>query len=148
MQVSAVVIDEAMDALVKDVPSVVLHDVYGEGCRGRLRWLAKRRGPDKDDALRRRFQFSQCCGGQLLPRPPLHERTLPYRKMHQDGGRYAQRQPSGKDPLMHLSLSLAPLVSLLAGVVILLVPRLLNYVVAAYLIVIGILGLIGDIHLR
>jgi hypothetical protein len=49
---------------------------------------------------------------------------------------------------MHLTLSLAPLVSLLAGVVILLVPRLLNYVVAAYLIVIGILGLIGDIHLR
>jgi hypothetical protein len=68
--------------------------------------------------------------------------------MHQNGGRYAQSQPSGKDPLMHLTLSLAPLVSLLAGVVILLVPRLLNYIVAAYLIVIGILGLVGDIHLR
>ena len=49
---------------------------------------------------------------------------------------------------MHLTLSLAPLVSLLAGIIILLVPRLLNYVVAAYLIVIGILGLVGDIHLR
>ena len=36
---------------------------------------------------------------------------------------------------------LQPLVALIAGVLILLVPRLLNYVVAIYLIVIGILGL-------
>ena len=49
---------------------------------------------------------------------------------------------------MHLSLSLAPLVSLLAGILILLVPRMLNYIVAVYLIVVGILGLVGDIHLR
>lgn len=49
---------------------------------------------------------------------------------------------------MNISLSLAPLVSLLAGVLILVVPRLLNYIVAAYLIVAGLLGLIGDIHLR
>jgi len=34
-----------------------------------------------------------------------------------------------------------PLVALLAGILILLMPRLLNYVVAIYLIVIGILGL-------
>jgi hypothetical protein len=53
-----------------------------------------------------------------------------------------------KGPLMHLTLSLTPLVSLLAGILILIVPRLLNYIVAVYLIVIGILGLIGDIHLR
>lgn len=49
---------------------------------------------------------------------------------------------------MNISLSLAPLVSLFAGVLILVVPRLLNYIVAAYLIVVGLLGLIGDIHLR
>jgi hypothetical protein len=49
---------------------------------------------------------------------------------------------------MHLTLSLAPLVSLIAGILILLVPRLLSYIVAVYLIVIGILGLFGDIHLR
>ena len=35
-----------------------------------------------------------------------------------------------------------PLVALIAGVLILLVPRLLNYVVAIYLIVIGIIGLL------
>ena len=41
---------------------------------------------------------------------------------------------------MNLSLSLAPLVSLLAGILILVVPRLLNYIVAIYLIVIGLLA--------
>jgi Protein of unknown function (DUF3096) len=34
-----------------------------------------------------------------------------------------------------------PLVSLLAGILILLVPRLLNYVVAIYLIFVGLVGL-------
>ena len=53
-----------------------------------------------------------------------------------------------KGLLMHLTLSLAPIVSLLAGILILVVPRLLSYIVAFYLIVIGILGLVGDIHLR
>lgn len=53
-----------------------------------------------------------------------------------------------KDMLMHASLSLGPLVSLMAGVLILIVPRLLNYIVAIYLIVAGLLGLFGDIHFR
>lgn len=39
-------------------------------------------------------------------------------------------------------VTLQPIVALLAGILILLVPRLLNYIVAVYLIVIGILGLI------
>ncbi len=34
-----------------------------------------------------------------------------------------------------------PLLSLIAGILILIVPRLLNYVVAIYLIIVGILGL-------
>jgi hypothetical protein len=38
-----------------------------------------------------------------------------------------------------------PLVALLAGILILVVPRLLNYIVAIYLIVVGITGL-GLIH--
>ena len=38
-----------------------------------------------------------------------------------------------------------PLVALIAGVLILLVPRLLNYVVAIYLIVIGLVGLFPNI---
>jgi hypothetical protein len=39
-------------------------------------------------------------------------------------------------------VSLQPIVALIAGILILLVPRLLNYIVAIYLIIIGILGLI------
>lgn len=38
---------------------------------------------------------------------------------------------------------LSPLVALIAGILILLVPRLLNYIVALYLIIIGVLGLVG-----
>ena len=40
----------------------------------------------------------------------------------------------------------APLVALLAGVLILLMPRLLNYIVAIYLIVVGLVGLNGIYH--
>jgi Protein of unknown function (DUF3096). len=40
-------------------------------------------------------------------------------------------------------IALEPVVALVAGILILLMPRLLNYVVAIYLIVIGILGLMG-----
>lgn len=36
---------------------------------------------------------------------------------------------------------LAPIVALVAGIAILLVPRLLNFIVAAYLIIVGLLGL-------
>jgi Protein of unknown function (DUF3096) len=42
---------------------------------------------------------------------------------------------------MLVQVSLQPLISLIAGILILLIPRLLNYIVAVYLIVIGILGL-------
>ena len=41
--------------------------------------------------------------------------------------------------MMHFTIQ--PIVSILAGLLILLVPRSLNYIVAAYLILIGILGL-------
>ena len=44
---------------------------------------------------------------------------------------------------MNLSISIGPLVSLIAGVLILIIPRLLNYIVAIYLIVIGLIGLFG-----
>jgi hypothetical protein len=38
-------------------------------------------------------------------------------------------------------LIVQPLVALIAGILILFIPRLLNYVVAIYLIVIGVIGL-------
>jgi hypothetical protein len=53
---------------------------------------------------------------------------------------------------MNMTLSIGPLVSLIAGILILVVPRLLNYIVAIYLIIIGLLGLFGgpgnSIHFR
>ena len=49
---------------------------------------------------------------------------------------------------MNITLSLAPLISLLAGILIFIMPRMLNYIVAVYLIVVGLLGLFGDIRLR
>jgi Protein of unknown function (DUF3096) len=44
---------------------------------------------------------------------------------------------------MNMSLSIGPVVSLIAGILILIVPRLLNIIVAIYLILIGLLGLLG-----
>jgi len=49
---------------------------------------------------------------------------------------------------MNITLGLAPLVSLLAGILILIMPRLLNYIVAIYLIVIGVMGLVGAGNFR
>jgi len=44
---------------------------------------------------------------------------------------------------MNMNLVLGPLVSLIAGILILVMPRLLNYIVAIYLIIIGLIGLFG-----
>ena len=46
-----------------------------------------------------------------------------------------------------MSLSIAPIIALVAGILILIVPRLLNYIVAVYLIIIGLLGLFGPLRL-
>lgn len=45
--------------------------------------------------------------------------------------------------ILSIHPAVAPLIALIAGIVILLVPRVLNYVIALYLIVIGLLGLLG-----
>ena len=44
---------------------------------------------------------------------------------------------------MNLHLSLTPLISLIAGILILVMPKLLNFIVAIYLIMIGLIGLFG-----
>jgi len=51
---------------------------------------------------------------------------------------------------LNMTLSIGPVVSLIAGVLILIVPRLLNYIVAIYLILIGLIGLfgVGAMHVR
>jgi len=44
---------------------------------------------------------------------------------------------------MNIHLGLTPLVSLVAGILILVMPKLLNRIVAIYLILIGLIGLFG-----
>ncbi len=43
---------------------------------------------------------------------------------------------------MSVYLNLSSMVALIAGILILVIPRLLNYIVAIYLIVIGIIGIV------
>ena len=49
---------------------------------------------------------------------------------------------------MNLHITLGPLLSLIAGILIFIVPRLLNYIVAIYLIAMGLIGLFGTGALR
>lgn len=49
---------------------------------------------------------------------------------------------------MNLHLALTPVISLVAGILILVMPKLLNYIVAVYLIVIGLVGLFGAGQMR
>jgi hypothetical protein len=56
----------------------------------------------------------------------------------------ADRSRLSKEQDMNLTVvSVGPLVALIAGILILIMPRLLNYIVAIYLIIIGIIGLVA-----
>jgi hypothetical protein len=63
-------------------------------------------------------------------RPPIHAST-------------PQRNPQ-----LNIHLSLTPLISLIAGILVLVMPKLLNFIVAIYLIAIGLIGLFGMSSLR
>jgi len=47
-------------------------------------------------------------------------------------------------PVMNITLHLIPIVSLIAGILILIMPRLLSTIVAIYLIMVGLVGLFGS----
>lgn len=47
---------------------------------------------------------------------------------------------------MNMNMSIGPLIALIAGILILIVPRMLNYIVAIYLIIVGLLGLFGPLR--
>jgi hypothetical protein len=51
--------------------------------------------------------------------------------------------PEKERNVMNVVLIIGPLLSLIAGLLILIIPRLLNYIVALYLIVIGLIGIAG-----
>jgi hypothetical protein len=67
---------------------------------------------------------------------PISVDSLSMRKRR----RLVGTQTIGK--ILNLS-NLSPIISLIAGILILVIPRLLNYIVAIYLIVIGLIGLFG-----
>ena len=46
-----------------------------------------------------------------------------------------------------MTLSLGPFIALIAGILILVMPRLLNFIVAIYLIAVGVIGLLGGVKL-
>jgi hypothetical protein len=77
-------------------------------------------------------QAAFCCGASHISHPARSGRMLSLRRLVKFRG-----------PSMHPIISTGPLVSLIAGILILVFPRLLNYIVALYLIIIGLLGLFG-----
>ena len=44
---------------------------------------------------------------------------------------------------MTINITVVPLISLIAGILILMFPKLLNYIVAIYLIFVGLVGIFG-----
>jgi hypothetical protein len=57
---------------------------------------------------------------------------------------YAASAVTEKEDAVDINIvTLQPIIALLAGVLILIMPRLLNYIVAIYLIFIGLSGLLG-----
>jgi hypothetical protein len=67
-------------------------------------------------------------GGTLSALSPFHHRTI-------------QQETTMVIGIAHLQ----PIVALIAGILILIIPRLLNFIVAAYLIFIGLLGLFPNL---
>jgi hypothetical protein len=60
-----------------------------------------------------------------------------------DSRRKLPRQPSFQSrSAMNITLAVTPLISLIAGILILIMPKLLNYIIALYLIIIGVIGLV------
>jgi Protein of unknown function (DUF3096) len=59
------------------------------------------------------------------------------------GRQQAQSVKRGKTHMYLEITNIAPIVALVFGILILILPRVLNYLVAIYLIIIGILGILG-----
>jgi len=53
-----------------------------------------------------------------------------------------------QEAAVNFTLTIGPLISLIAGILILIIPRLLNFIVALYLIIIGLIGLFGGSQWR
>jgi hypothetical protein len=85
----------------------------------------------------------------LPPRRAPRKRRVPYLRACGVAGKPANvpAPPRTRGPAMHIHVALQPLIALIAGILILIMPRLLNYVVALYLIVVGLIGLLPLLRL-
>jgi len=55
--------------------------------------------------------------------------------------------PTAKETTMTLTPAhISPIIALAAGILILIMPKALNYIIAIYLIVVGVIGLNGIYH--
>ena len=70
---------------------------------------------------------------------------MAYRRDRGSGLASRSSQSLERNPM---TVTLAPLISLVAGILILVMPKLLNFIVAIYLIAIGLIGLFGMSSLR
>jgi hypothetical protein len=92
-------------------------------------------------------------GTRLALQPtPNHRRRQPQRRPSipvlgqiDTAHRLSEPRPGPSTASRNRHGGLSPLVALIAGILILIVPRLLNYIVAIYLILIGLLGLLGHV---
>lgn len=60
----------------------------------------------------------------------------------------ARGAPQIQGLLLNIHLGLTPLISIIAGLLILVMPKLLNYIIAFYLIAVGLIGILGIHALR
>jgi hypothetical protein len=83
-------------------------------------------------------RLRRAVGAYVLHRTDIG-RSLTYNSVHAPASRPADLAERS----MNLHITLAPILALLAGILILVRPKLLSFIVAIYLIIIGILGLTG-----
>lgn len=83
----------------------------------------------------------------IAGRPAVTESGLSARFIYSTGwrsrsGAQASRQQEESQD-MDIHITFGPLLALIAGILILLMPKLLNFIVALYLILIGVVGIFG-----
>jgi hypothetical protein len=88
--------------------------------------------------------FLAPCRGGASAAPSCGCALITLRRTSASGSIKARLWSFSREVPMSLHLTLGPIVSLLAGILILIVPRLLSYIVAIYLIIIGLLELSGS----
>jgi hypothetical protein len=76
-------------------------------------------------------------------RDGLHDIALGYATCCHS--RDAAVRPRERKARMTMSLNIGPIAALIAGILILIIPRLLNYIIAIYLIIVGLVGLFGPV---